>query len=96
MPVIFSLGRSIAGTGNEQDVDLDGEYYVMYGRSDGSTSSGSLITHRSANPPTNPSISDDQPNIAEDAQSGGALGLTTPVHYMGAILALVTCFMFMY
>ncbi len=43
--IIFcSFGRSISGTGTTEDVDLDGEYFVLYGRS-GSTSAGGISTH---------------------------------------------------
>ncbi len=52
---ICSFGRSINGTGTTQDVNLGGDYYVLFGRS-GSQSPGILSTHTGNE---NPSVSAD-------------------------------------
>ena len=47
-----SFGRSISGTGNTHDVNLDGEYYVLYGRRSGHPIAGGVHSHTgNENPP---------------------------------------------
>ena len=57
-----SFGRSISGAGDGQDFDLNGDYYVLYGHSNGFVSSNLLVSHRIASPPSNPIISVEQFN----------------------------------
>ena len=96
-----SFGRSIAGTGEEQDVDLDGEYYVLFGGSHGSTSSGFLIAHRSASPPTNPDVTEQRFSIVGDIdaaqpKNAASLQVTMPVYHVEVILASLVYLMFSY
>ena len=51
---LHRIGRRIAGTG-AQDLDLNGDYYILYGRRERNPSAGLLQTHFSVSP--NPSIS---------------------------------------
>ena len=60
--IICSFGRSISGAGDGQDFDLNGDYYVLYGHSNGFVSSNLLVSHRTASPPSNPIISVEQFN----------------------------------
>ena len=64
-----SFGRSIAGNGDGQDFDLDNEFYVLFGVSDGSRASGALTTHTTGG--SNPSISEEQFHVVRDSGVGG-------------------------
>ena len=65
---LSSFGRSVAGSGDSQDVNLNGSYYVLFGISDNSPTSGFIGSHT----PGNPSISNEQVNVLEDAGVQGA------------------------
>ena len=68
-----SFGRSIAGNGDRQDFDLDNEFYVLFGVSDGSRASGALTTHTTGG--SNPSISEEQFNVVNDTGIGGGMSM---------------------
>ena len=58
-----SFGRSVAGSGDSQDVNLNGSYYVLFGINNNNPTSGFLGSHT----PGNPSISNELVNVFEDA-----------------------------
>ena len=67
---LHRIGRRIAGTG-AQDLDLNGEYYILYGRRETGPSAGFLQTHFST-----PLISSRQVNPTERRIPPGVI---TPV-----------------
>ena len=69
---MYSFGRSIAGNEEGQDFNLNADYYVIFGYSDGIASSGGLFSHRTGDSPSNPSVTGEQFSIVEDAGVGGA------------------------
>ena len=55
-----SIGRLIAGTGSTEDLNLNGDYYILYGRRTRDPVPGVLRTHVGVSP--NPSVSSRQFN----------------------------------
>ncbi len=51
----FSVGRLIAGTGTAQDLNLNGDYYILYGMRSSDPAAGRLGSHLGTAP--NPAIS---------------------------------------
>ena len=69
--IVCSFGRSISGTGNDQDFNLNADYYILFGGSDGLPSSQLLISHRSASPASNPTVSEGRFNVVQDSGVAG-------------------------
>ena len=68
--LVCSFGRAIAGSDNEEEAHdkyLNDSYYVLYGHSNGDTSSGFLRSHRSAKPPSSPYVSSKKYNVVKDS-----------------------------
>ena len=62
----FSVGRLMAGTGTAQDFNLNGDYYIMYGRRTRNPIAGGLATHVQTAP--NPVLSAEQYNPATETR----------------------------
>ena len=81
--LLCSIGRSIAGTA-PQDFNLNGDFYILYGRRASNPSAGSLGSH--VGPVPNPSVSITQYNPTQEVTVAPTVttpslpaGVTTPV-----------------
>jgi hypothetical protein len=79
-----SVAKRIA-SGSNQDLDLDNNYYVLYGRRRAASVAGALILHE-LGPNNNPRISttlvnpvDPSDRTTDDTDSTTISGLTAPV-----------------
>ena len=67
---LFSVAKKIAPSGTGQDLDLNDDYYVLYGRRMGASSVGRLTQHETG-PTNNPLISSVTVN---PLTAGGSVG----------------------
>ena len=72
LSILFSVAKKIAPSGSSQDLDLNNEYYVLYGRRMGASAAAALILHEMG--PNNPSISS---MIVNPVIAGGSVGAQT-------------------
>ena len=76
-----SIGRLIAGTGSTEDLNLNGDYYIIYGRRTRDPAPGMLRTHFGVSP--NPSVSSTLSNPAPP-RVGIPEGVSMPVCITGS------------
>ena len=75
---LFSVAKKIAPSGSGQDLDLNNEYYVLYGRRTGASATAGALTAHDSGADNVPSISSMTVN---PVVAGGSVGgLTAPVY----------------
>ena len=82
---LFRVAKKIAPSGAGEDLDLNNDYYVLYGRRRTSSRAGSLIQHE-----TNPLISSRVVNVVTAGGSVGAQSFPTqPLLRFHGILMII-------